>query len=94
MILKNDCPNEAQDDGRFTINDIRNVYVDYFDLKGKEQQTFNLTKVFKGRHKNSRKQVNHVSCTKYIYIGLSMVLANLRYKTISSCLDCTLPVQH
>lgn len=28
VILKDDDPYEAQDDGRFTIEDVRNVYVD------------------------------------------------------------------
>lgn len=32
MVLQNDCPYEAKDDGRFAINDVRNVYVDEFDL--------------------------------------------------------------
>lgn len=33
MILENDCPYEAQDDGRFSIDNVRNVYVDEFDLQ-------------------------------------------------------------
>lgn len=37
MILQNDCPYEAQDDGRFPINDIRNVDVDEFDLGRKQE---------------------------------------------------------
>lgn len=39
MILENDCPYEAQDDGRFTINNVRNVYVDEFDLRTKQDIT-------------------------------------------------------
>lgn len=35
MILQNDRPYEAQDDGRFTIDNVRNVYVDQFDLQRK-----------------------------------------------------------
>lgn len=35
MILQNDGPYEAQDDGRFTIDNVRNVYVDQFDLQRK-----------------------------------------------------------
>lgn len=33
MILEDDGPYEAQDDGGFTIHDVRNVYVDQFDLR-------------------------------------------------------------
>ena len=36
MILQDDGPYEAQDDGRFTIHNIRNVNVDEFDLRRKQ----------------------------------------------------------
>lgn len=36
MILENDRPYEAEDDGRATVNDVRNVYVDKFDLRQKQ----------------------------------------------------------
>lgn len=45
VILENDCPDEAQDDGRFPINDIRNVYVDQFDL---ENKTGSKVRVWRG----------------------------------------------
>lgn len=32
MILENDCPYQAQDNGWFSINNVRNVYVDQFNL--------------------------------------------------------------
>lgn len=38
MVLENDCPYEAQDDGRLPINDIRNVYVDEFDLEERNRK--------------------------------------------------------
>lgn len=32
MILENDCPYQAQDNGWLSINNVRNVYVDQFNL--------------------------------------------------------------
>lgn len=32
MILHNDCPDQAKDDGWFAVNDVGNVNVDQFDL--------------------------------------------------------------
>lgn len=38
VVLENDCPYEAQDDGRLAIDDVRNVYVDQFNLRGSRRQ--------------------------------------------------------
>lgn len=37
VILQNDGPDQTQDDGGFPINDVRNVYVDQFDLGRKQE---------------------------------------------------------
>lgn len=37
MILEDDCPDEAQNDGRLAIDDVRNVYVDQFNLRSDKQ---------------------------------------------------------
>lgn len=39
MILEDDCPYEAQDDGRLAIDDVRNVYVDQFNLRSNKEAT-------------------------------------------------------
>lgn len=39
MILEDDCPYEAQDDGRLAIDDVRNVYVDQFNLRSNKETT-------------------------------------------------------
>lgn len=39
MILKDDRPYEAQDDGRLSIDDVRNVDVDQFDLRSNKEST-------------------------------------------------------
>lgn len=39
MILEDDCPYEAQNDGRLAIDDVRNVYVDQFNLRSNKEAT-------------------------------------------------------
>lgn len=48
VILEDDCPYEAQDDGRLAIDDVRNVYVDQFNLGSNREVTETQSCISKG----------------------------------------------
>lgn len=39
MEVHDDGPDQPQDDGGFAVHDIRNIYVDQFDLEGPKKTT-------------------------------------------------------
>jgi len=43
VVLHDDRPHEAQDDGRPPVHDVRNVHVDQFDLERKQSPKSHVT---------------------------------------------------